>query len=34
VRLHERHRQLYDMLAAYFRQDPAAWESARRRKPR
>jgi hypothetical protein len=34
VRLRERHRQLYDMLAAYFRQDPAAWEGARRRSSR
>jgi len=34
VLLRERHRQLYDMLAAYFRQDPAAWEGARRRSSR
>lgn len=30
VALRDRHRQLYDMLAAYFCQDPAAWEEARR----
>jgi MtfA peptidase len=30
VALRDRHRQLYAMLAAYFCQDPAAWEEARR----
>jgi hypothetical protein len=30
VALRDRHRQLYAMLAAYFCQDPAAWEDARR----
>jgi Mlc titration factor MtfA (ptsG expression regulator) len=30
VALRDRHRQLYDLLAAYFCQDPAGWEEARR----
>ena len=33
VALRDGHRQLYDMLAAYFCQDPAAWEEARSPRP-
>jgi Mlc titration factor MtfA (ptsG expression regulator) len=29
VALRDSHRQLYDLLAAYFCQDPGAWEEAR-----
>jgi Mlc titration factor MtfA (ptsG expression regulator) len=29
LELRSRHREVYDMLAAYFRQDPAAWDEAR-----
>jgi Mlc titration factor MtfA (ptsG expression regulator) len=29
LELRLRHREVYDVLAGYFRQDPAAWDDAR-----